>query len=173
MELTDRQPVPVSVDWGHMEAQLGTVLPGDFKELCESFGPGEFNDYLIPYASNGERHLGVCERLGEIRRVFDRNPNAGLAYTPHHIFTPGRGGLIPWGGTAREGEEFFWLAGEGDPDCWPTVARTDAPGEWAVFDISTGEFIYRAVTEADFRLFSAVRYAPAPTFSSYLEDMDS
>lgn len=169
-ELTEHQPLGVAVDWGHIESGLGTPIPPDFKELCEAFGQGEFNGYLMPYFSRGGRHLEVLDRVAEIRRVFDRNPDAETLYAPHGFYVPGKGGLIPWGATGREGEEFFWASGPGDPDSWPTVARTLTAEGLRTFDMTASEFLYRALTEPEFKPFSAVRYAPRPQFSSYLEE---
>ncbi len=52
--LTGWEPVPrPAVDWRAAEAELGTPLPRDYKEIVDLFGTGTFDDYvdlLVPGA---------------------------------------------------------------------------------------------------------------------------
>lgn len=63
---------------------------------------------------------------------------------------------------------YCWLADTSKrPEEWPIVARTDPLEEWHQFDMTTSEFIYRVLTDRDFRPFSIARKVERPFFETY------
>lgn len=170
LEAVGRRSEQVHVDWSEAETELGTPLPADFKQLCEAFGRGEFNDFLYLYSSKGGSHLEVVDSLRRVRRAIDRFPDSASVYTPYRIFEPDQGGLIRWAGAAAEGYEFFWLVDANvSPENWPIVARTDFSEDWHTYELSVSEFVYRMLTDVDFKPFDISRYAPTPRYSSYAD----
>jgi hypothetical protein len=80
--VTGWEPIPKPrVDWPAIEADLGTRLPSDYKEIVDLFGAGSFDEYF---------ELAVPGGPGA-----DRNPQK--LYVPDMASD----GLLPWGGGAR------------------------------------------------------------------------
>ena len=137
-------PATNGIAWPDVELALGTPVPDDYKEICETFGAGRFNDWLsiwldVPKQLNFLRSLGA-DYITFVAKPFD-------------LLSEGAG-LIPWGCT-EQGDAFFWLADHSSPDTWPTLVLTEA-SDWIRYDVTTSEFCYRILTEAGFGLnFSA------------------
>ncbi|MFE1879262.1 SMI1/KNR4 family protein [Streptomyces diastatochromogenes] len=87
-------PVDARGDWAEVEARLGVRLPGDYKLLVETYGWGEFCDYLY------------------LRTPFGTSPHNGPEW--HE-------GLLVWG-TTMDADRLCWRT-EGDPEEWPVVVR--------------------------------------------------
>ncbi|MEU0003053.1 SMI1/KNR4 family protein [Streptomyces sp. NPDC006314] len=167
LDTVGRQSEQVQVEWQAVEAELGTALPADFKEFCEAFGRGEFNGFLYVYTSKGGTHLEVLDNLRKLRRALESWPDAESVYEPYRIFEPGQGGLLRWGGAAAEGYAYYWLVTEEAPENWPIVARTDDTEEWHQYEMSVSEFVYRMITDTEFKPFSCASYSPVPHYESY------
>src|SRR4051812_27331769 len=81
--------------WEAVEAELGTVLPQDYKDFVRLYGSGYFMEFLgidVPRSKNPntrfEYQVGVtCESFGK----FDEE-------LPYAMW-PAADGLIPFGGT--------------------------------------------------------------------------
>jgi hypothetical protein len=165
LELVSHQDLHLEIEWGALEEELGSPLPEDFKELATSIGVGEFSEYLYVYTSGKSDQFSVVGPLSGIRRALAWRPVSVRVYEPYGIFTPGEGGLIPWGAAVQEGVEFYWLAGGEEPNEWPILARLDPSEEWYRFDMTVSEFIFRMLTADEkvdpFRIpevFGAPRY---------------
>ncbi|KUF14695.1 hypothetical protein AT728_29270 [Streptomyces silvensis] len=165
--MTGHQDLELDIDWGVVQGQLGALLPGDFKRLCEAFGEGEFSAYLYVHSTRGGDRLDVVEELNDLRATLATMLNRERAYEPYHLFEPGRGGLIPWARAVEEGVEFFWLAGDDDPAEWPVLARKDPAEEWHSFAMGVPEFIYHMLTDADFSPFGITELFPEPSYEMY------
>ncbi|GLF97161.1 hypothetical protein [Streptomyces yaizuensis] len=129
---------PPTVDWDAVEAELGTALPGDYKEIADLFGEGSFDEYvdlIVP----GDPHLGL---VGWVRS-YARHPDLWQPYSVH----PAPGGLLPWGASEQE-IDFVWRTGAEDPDDWPVYVHSY--DEWQRFDCGTGEFLVRMLTDETF-----------------------
>ncbi|MFI6063059.1 hypothetical protein [Streptomyces sp. NPDC051286] len=123
--VTGWEPIPgPRVDWPAIEADLGTQLPSDYKEIVDLFGAGSFDEYFELAVPGGPR--------------VGRNPwkrcGPDLA----------SGGLLPWGWSEYE-LGLMWSTGATDPDEWTVVTQSD--GEEQQFDCGTGEFILRMLTD--------------------------
>ena len=46
IEVTGARPDPRDIDWSPIEAELGTALPSDYRELCSLLGGGYFSGFL-------------------------------------------------------------------------------------------------------------------------------
>ncbi|MFC9931738.1 hypothetical protein [Streptomyces sp. NPDC127190] len=138
--LTGWEPVPrPAVDWAAVEADLGTALPADYKEIVGLFGPGGFDDYvdlLIP---------GV---LGMDLVVWARTAAqySGL-FEPYDCY-PAPQGLLRWGSSEQE-LDFVWQTGVGDgPDDWPVLVGEF--GAWERYDCGMGEFLVRMLADVQY-----------------------
>lgn len=106
--------------WAGVEAELGTVLPDDFKAFTELYGSGKFDDFLYllnPFAADPAGNLlaardGMLAAYAGTRAKFPER----LPLPPW----PEPGGLLPLG-RSDNGNELYWLT-EGSPPAWPVVA---------------------------------------------------
>lgn len=92
-------PVDARGEWAEAEARLGVRLPGDYKQLVETYGWGEFCDYLY------------------LRTPFGTSPYNRLER---------HDGLLVWGATT-DADRLCWRT-EGDPEEWPVVVRGRSTG---------------------------------------------
>ncbi|MFD5520844.1 SMI1/KNR4 family protein [Streptomyces sp. NPDC127066] len=127
-------PVHARGDWTVPEAVLGVRLPEDYKWLVETYGWGEFCDFLClrtPFGAS--KHNGVewqnGRPSGEHGRDRERYP-----YPLH----PSQGGLLIWG-TTMDADRLCLLTG-GDPRDWPVVVWS-RDGQYETFAMDTAEFI--------------------------------
>lgn len=125
--LTGWEPVQQpAVDWSAVEADLGTSLPSDYKEIVDLFGRGGFDDYvdlLVPGARG--------------RDLVDWTQSYGY---------PPKEGMMVWGVSSEERREFVWQTASADPDGWPVLVG-DYGEDWERFDCGLGEFVVRMLTD--------------------------
>ncbi|MFF7973559.1 SMI1/KNR4 family protein [Streptomyces sp. NPDC007905] len=110
-------PVDARGDWAEVEARLGVRLPADYKLLAETYGWGEFCDYLY------------------LRTPFGTSPHNGLERYD---------GLLVWGGTL-DADRLCWRTEAADPDRWPVVVEGRGVGR-EEHALSTAGFIEGWVT---------------------------
>ncbi|MER5888745.1 SMI1/KNR4 family protein [Streptomyces sp. NPDC001941] len=108
-------PVDARGDWNAAQAAIGTRLPNDYKRLVETYGWGEFGDFLYLRTPFGRsEHNGIKwqrgHRTGSLERDHERYP-----YPLH----PAPGGLLVWG-TTMDADRLCWLT-SGSPEDWPVV----------------------------------------------------
>lgn len=121
-------PVYSSGQWDSVEAQLGTVLPSDYKNLVSSYGDGIFDEFLwiyTPFTPHREANLIHASKVDREVLMETRN-------FPGHeqvaVF-PEPNGLLACGGTGN-GDRLFWKT-VGLPDVWTIVVRDSrAPEAW-------------------------------------------
>ena len=130
-------------DWPAIEAELGTRLPSDYKDIVDLFGAGSFDEYF---------ELAVPGGPGAGRNPWKR-------YGPE----PASGGLLPWGWSESE-LGLMWSTGATDPDEWTVVTQSDG-GDEQQFDCGAGEFILRMLT--DVQLGHPMSHASGHFFVSY------
>jgi cell wall assembly regulator SMI1 len=164
LDFTDREPSRIPVDWNAIEENLGFSLPEDYKELYEAFGGGVFGGEVSFLACDEGQ---VFDLLTQWRAALavDQNTELGdvSAVAPHKIYAPGSEGLVPWGST-EWGDEYFWSVDSSKPAACSIVARVGDSDRWHTFDISTSEFLYRVLTDAEFRPFGVAQHGLPPTF---------
>ncbi|MFB7947926.1 hypothetical protein ACFC6L_23770 [Kitasatospora phosalacinea] len=126
---TDRLP---------LERRLGLTVPASFKELAETFGPGEFSQYLFLSGPDDER---TAHSLARASAPW-YSPAAADLLRPYP--PPGEpGDPVPWGGTCH-GDTFFWLPAPTDPDTWPALALSET-ADWRRFDLTVPEFVLEVI----------------------------
>ncbi|MFF8027422.1 SMI1/KNR4 family protein [Streptomyces sp. NPDC007896] len=165
IELTGWEPLGISVDWAAIEGELWVPLPTDYKELYEVFGGGVFSDSVY-FLGRGEGLAFDFLTQWRVSLSVDQDRKLGgvSAVEPYAIYAPGGKGLVHWGST-EWADEYCWLIDAEQPGDYPVLARAD-DGAWHRYDMSTSEFLYRVLADADFQPFGVGRYALNPTFES-------
>lgn len=128
--------------WPSTEAELGIVLPPDYKEYINTFGTGEIGRFLTPFnpfSANTFVNLGdqiqrQLEVYREIREMED------FPYPLH----PEPGGLLPWA-TTRNGDVLSWLT-DGEPDRWSIVISQARSDEYEHHDEDMTGFLAKLIT---------------------------
>lgn len=164
LEFVGRESVGIPVDWEAIEREIGAPLPPDCKELSEAFGGDLFSDTVTFLACDENQAFDLVTRWRSALAA-DRDPRLGdvSAVTPYKIYEPGGEGLISWGST-EWGDEYFWLINSAESGKWPILARAGDIDQWHTFDMSTSEFLYRVLTDTDFRPFGIAQHALGATF---------
>lgn len=165
VSITGWQSERREVGWSDIERQFGTPLPADFKEIWEVFGRGAFCGYLELLPVDGADPEGLLGRWNSLKARWGREHMQSL-FEPYQVFE--ESGLILWGNSMTEAQ-YYWLADAStSPEKWPIVARTDPIEEWHRFDdVSTSEFIFRVLTDREFRPFSIARKVEHPSFTVF------
>lgn len=124
-ELATLVGFPVSrefiVPWADIEFELGAVLPQDYKEIIEHFGPGEFSPFLTLLVP------GVASPALELRHNLSRLQNSlemlapANPIAPYAVF-PALRGIIPWA-VSGTGEIYYWETSQSSGDYWSVVVR--------------------------------------------------
>ncbi|MFF8972234.1 hypothetical protein [Streptomyces sp. NPDC014995] len=163
LRVTGRDTRDAAQPWAEIEAEMGTELPSDYKQLCEAFGVGEFSQVVSVWCADGTR---VTDLLRMWRVLLeDDDPLAG-PFAPYPIHVPGTtGGLIPWG-TSRAADMFFWQVTDGAVDAWPVLARMEDAEEWDRYEMPATEFLYRILTDPGFRPYSVAQAVLEPSFDA-------
>lgn len=108
--------------WAPIEAELGVVLPQDYKDFTRLYGFGLFLEFLAVHSPIAKsRHARLVERAREI--CDDLRDEEG----PYSLW-PEPGGLLPFGRTDN-----------GDYLCWVTRG---APSDWVVAVWSRGFYTF-------------------------------
>ncbi|MER6018471.1 hypothetical protein ABT141_10080, partial [Streptomyces anulatus] len=56
-EVTHWEPLRLDIPWNSVEEDLGTPLPEDYKKLAETFGKGEFSEFLRVFTVDATRQF--------------------------------------------------------------------------------------------------------------------
>ncbi|MFK3733886.1 SMI1/KNR4 family protein [Streptomyces sp. NPDC088090] len=154
-------PVDAHGDWTAAETAIGTRLPGDYKRLVETYGWGEFCDFLslrTPFGTS--EHNGLAWRSAHLTGSPERDP--GRSPRPPH---PAPGGLLVWGTTANA-DRPCWLTG-GSPDDWPVVVWGNE-GRYETHPLSTAAFIEGwAAGRVGSRLLTDMEPGLVPWFNAF------
>lgn len=147
LEVTGWREPPQKRNWEAVESALGTVLPSDYKELHERFGPGLFSQYIRVEPIEGQNSM-----IDSYENFKDKARTRRYgSHSPYGVNGPH--GFLLWGATEFR-ESFFWLADAAiDPNFWPVLGKDDV-GDSYRYDMGMSEFIYRVITEPSFEPFA-------------------
>ncbi|GIH20575.1 SMI1/KNR4 family protein [Rugosimonospora africana] len=161
IEVTGARPERRDIDWAPVEAELGTTLPADYRELCSLLGGGYYSGFLR--LLQPRREAAATDGLLYSFRSNRRHPEYAGLYAPYDLYGgPGRAGLLHWGSDQTEGD-YYWLAdARVDPAAWPVVARKDGIEPWNRYDLSMSEFVYHMLTDHDFEPFTVAATTARP-----------
>ena len=117
--------------WAHIELELGSKLPADYKEFIATYGTGGIDRFLYvlnPFTGSPFGRLTaqrVSERLYPLRAFRDVD-GVGIPYGLY----PEPAGLLPWGATSNN-DNLCWHT-QGDADEW-SVVMVDSELNWDHF----------------------------------------
>ncbi|WP_234538368.1 SMI1/KNR4 family protein [Streptomyces shenzhenensis] len=127
-------PVDARGSWAAAETGLGVRLPDDYKWLVETYGRGEFCDYVRlrrPFGRSGH------DRVEWQRGGPSGTPGRHQGRYPYPLH-PAPGGLLIWGATI-DGDQLCWLT-EGEAASWSTVVR-DRAGRYEPHPMGAAGFV--------------------------------
>jgi hypothetical protein len=125
---------PFDGPWGRIEAELGTRLPQDYKDIVRIYGLGDNLDFMGAYAPQfwNPRSRLVYE-VTKVCEVLRRDPYFG------HPIWPEPDGVLPFAGTAF-GNYLLWST-RGNPDDWQIVIRDRIAGHFLIYNCGLTEFL--------------------------------
>jgi hypothetical protein len=140
-----RLPAPRSINWALMEADMGLVLPADYKLLCETHPAFELGDFLgFGGAEPGNEHSWRDEFRDELETIAEWCEQADMA-VPLHPY-PAPGGLLPWA-TSTQGDFFLWSTSAVDRGNW-LVTVASRSGTWWHYEGGAVQFMAELVSGA-------------------------
>ncbi|MBY8881771.1 SMI1/KNR4 family protein [Actinacidiphila acidipaludis] len=155
---------PGPTDWADAESRLGHPLPGDYKELVDAYGPGEFDGHVrlrAPEGPNGGRGLIAMNDgyFEELEDIWEMNEEA-----PEEIEEEGTT-LVVWART-KDAETLNWLVRPGtSPDEWPVMVLNDDLTEWETYPVTATEFLAGLLAgDIDSAMLSSELTPPDHTF---------
>ncbi|MCX4767999.1 SMI1/KNR4 family protein [Streptomyces sp. NBC_01275] len=154
-------PVDARGDWAAAETALGARLPDDYKWLVDTYGWGEFCDFLClrtPFGTS--EHNGIEWQRGHLTGSPERD-RARYPYPLH----PAPGGLLLWGAT-MDADRLCWLT-DGPPEAWQVVVWS-SEGWYETHPMDAAGFIGRwAVGDISSRLIADMEPDLAPWFNAF------
>jgi hypothetical protein len=155
--------IPIQIDWGVVEAGLGTPLPADYKALIETYGPGTFDDFLTVFQP-GTPFLTI-ELAFQARRseqILNQLRDQGREIIP---FPPGE--LLPAAGTDN-GDTLYWIKRPTEEsDAWTITGNEARNTIWPQFPGGLAAFLHAVLSRAiRFPIFPDDFPSPRPTFTS-------
>ena len=113
-EMIGAPPVSVPVvDWDAVHARLGLVLPSDYREFIDAYGPGTFGEVrILAPGGTGEWDLFVllAQRHAQVHGA-ERDSRLDVPCYPE------AGGVVSWGVTG-DGRTLAWAPADPHPDRW-------------------------------------------------------
>ncbi|MGL6076475.1 MAG: SMI1/KNR4 family protein [Fimbriiglobus sp.] len=131
-------------DWSLIEARIGCSLPQDFKDVVDSFGLGQWREWLIPF---GPQFLPDCYDIniapwemieGEVSFLKSLTSEERAADFPFDYF-PENNGLFPFA-TTVQADRLCWQM-SGKPNEWPMVVCASRDTAYRVYQMSFTDFL--------------------------------
>ncbi|MFD3665739.1 SMI1/KNR4 family protein [Streptomyces sp. NPDC058659] len=134
-----------AVKWDAVEEALGVVLPGDYKQLVQTYGCGVFGEVLwllepgcpdamydlVVQTAEREEDLADLWALGEEK--------------PSQLDEDGVR-LVPWGYVEGAGHVLYWLVRPGvEPEEWTVVLNEGRGPLWEAHQASCSQFVLDVV----------------------------
>jgi len=121
--------------WEPIEAELGTELPQDYKDLVRVYGQGVFMEFLeIHVPKSWSPYVRLVPEVRATAQVF-----ASFEDDMPYSFWPSREGLLAFGKTDF-GDYLFWLT-RGQPEDWRVVVWGRGFQQFEAFDRNLTDFL--------------------------------
>ncbi|WAU78462.1 SMI1/KNR4 family protein (plasmid) [Streptomyces sp. Qhu-G9] len=134
-----------AVDWESAEAELGSPLPDDYKELVERFGGGVLDDtfwLLEPGCEDPDYDLVAmtAEREEVLAELWKTEPK------PEPLASQDAR-LIPWAYAEESGHYLYWLGlPQQEPSDWTIMINEGRGSDWEHQALPCAEFLARILT---------------------------
>ncbi|WP_393954744.1 SMI1/KNR4 family protein [Streptomyces murinus] len=147
--------------WEQLEGELGVVLPGDYKQVVDGYGPVQINGHLfLSHPATRSWNLGAWMKSTVDAFSASDLSDARCPGFPHGPVFGAPAGLIPLVDTDR-GEYAFGVVDEAD-GTWRILACNGDEQDFYEYRMPFAEWLYRYLTGEDmFGPGSAVFY-PGP-----------
>jgi len=120
--------------WEPVEAELGAVLPGDYKEFSRLYGSGIFMEFLSINTPRSENPHARIEYQARLFHHFHSNHEDFI-----YAIWPNRGGVILIADTYN-GDSIFWIP-TGPAETWKILVWGRGYGSFEVFDCDLTDFL--------------------------------
>jgi len=108
--------------WSAVEAQLGFVLPRDYKEFIDTYGSGRIADFLVVMSPfDPAPGSNLLQDYSSTLELFRTARARDIAECPYPLY-PELDGLFPWGKDDQAQTLFWWQVGP--PDSWSIVVTS-------------------------------------------------
>jgi hypothetical protein len=136
------QPIEnATSDWPAIEAELGTQLPGDYRDFIRLYGTGAIGDVLMPFNPvSRQKHWRLIDNarfIGGFLKAWkeEHDPNG----CPYPLF-PEPEGMLAWG-HSLDGDHLFWQT-RGMPDEWSVVVGSlPMMAEYYEYKLTMADFL--------------------------------
>ncbi|MEU4164180.1 SMI1/KNR4 family protein [Actinoplanes sp. NPDC026670] len=132
------------LDWPAFESRFGRSLPGDYREICTEYGPGQFGEFIFIYLPESD---SVTQRI----EIQSREASQDLRDLPEedNLFDfPFSSEDLLLCGVTDNGDFIWWVTGSEDPDKWTVVVTEAGFGEWFHFEGGLADFLYAVLSGA-------------------------
>jgi hypothetical protein len=125
--------------WKSIEADIGGILPSDYKNFIAAYGVGRIDGFLSVYSPfSKNRFLNLVSQSKAVfnsLRVFRAESGLRLPFPVY----PEEDGVFPWGCTDN-GDQLYWRFRRGKFEHPLVVAESRGP-EWQEFNVSMTDFL--------------------------------
>ncbi|MET8298812.1 SMI1/KNR4 family protein [Streptomyces sp. NPDC005180] len=152
-----------SYNWTDVERQVGFTLPGDYKELIQSYGQGSFARFIHVFQpSTAFPAIDIRSAPSEILETLRSVKSEGFSI-PFDLES-----LFPVG-VSDNGNYVFWRMDEfGSPDLWGIAVNEPRGERWDSFSGNLTEFLAAVLSgERRVPMFPGDLLSQQPTFDAY------
>lgn len=147
--------------WERTRAEAGLCFPADYRAFVNTYGGGRIMGAASPMSCHIYAPTSAPGRLddpvgfrgfvdwcsadtADLFEGADPGEWGGVLYPVY----PDPGGLLFWGQN-EEGDMYWWLTEDDDPDRWPVMMWARGPAEIWRFDTGMVEFVANQVAGGD------------------------
>ncbi|VTS07908.1 hypothetical protein [Tuwongella immobilis] len=136
-------------EWSTVESRSGITFPVEFKKIVDSFGLGEWGEWVILFGPGFfppvyDIEIAPFEILDGEREFIKDLTSAELRIEFPYSLWPEKGGLFPFGVTVQS-DRLYWKT-DSDPDKWPIVLQASRDTMTEIYHMSTPEFLSRLIS---------------------------
>jgi hypothetical protein len=134
-------------DWSGVHADLGVRIPGDYRAIVNTYGPGLFGNFLwVMMPSDDRPRMSIRTQIGAAREAFQMladmlGNSAPEAFPPYDV-----NALVPCAAT-NNGDTVYWITDRStDPDQWHVTVQAARDPTWYEIDGSLLDFLVAVIT---------------------------
>lgn len=134
-----------TIDWDGTERRLGFILPTDYKQLVETYGAGNFGDFLHIYQPDtANEYVDLVHQQERALAALRHLRDGSGEHVPFRIDDPPELAAV---GRSDNGDVIYWRRRDSDtPDAW-TIAVNESRGPgWFEYEGNLTDFLAAALT---------------------------